>query len=179
MSSTFLSISIFSSRRRRCHCRCLLWLPFARCRNNRKLNRRRSHLDSLIIKPIISRKFGCLCVSALKCLPASLETRTQLDYTRLVTFCDPMISSLVDTRQGKDRMNHRPETYGSRRCACHSGALCRPPQVFVMLGPYITTGNVPQQQQQLGLAVILVHDDRCCFCCFCFHLCTPRGTKPT
>ena len=62
MSSTFLSISIFSSRRRRhyhlrhCRCRCRRCHPFARCRNDRKLNRRRSRLDSLITKPI-SHKF--------------------------------------------------------------------------------------------------------------------------
>ena len=53
MSPTFLSISISSSRRRRRRRR----RPFARCRNNRKLNRRRPHLDSLKTKPI-SHKFG-------------------------------------------------------------------------------------------------------------------------
>lgn len=35
------------------------------------------------------------------------ETRAQIDYTGLVTFYDPTLSSLVDARQGKDRMYHR------------------------------------------------------------------------
>ena len=37
------------------------------------------------------------------------ETRTQLDYTGFVTFYDSTLSSLVDPRQGKDRMHHRLE----------------------------------------------------------------------
>ena len=81
-------------------------------------------------------------------------------------------------------MHHRLETYGSRRCAYRSGTLRGPPrisaflalierdvvlharseavcaQLFIMLGPHITTVDVPQQEQ-LGFAVILVQDDRC------------------
>ena len=37
------------------------------------------------------------------------ETRVQLDCTGLVTFYDPMLSSLVEARQGKDRLHHRLE----------------------------------------------------------------------
>ena len=37
------------------------------------------------------------------------ETRVQLDYSRLVTFYDPTLSSLVEARQGKDRSHHRLE----------------------------------------------------------------------
>lgn len=35
------------------------------------------------------------------------ETRVQLDYTGLVTFYDPTLSSLVEARQRKDRSNYR------------------------------------------------------------------------
>jgi len=37
------------------------------------------------------------------------ETRVHLDYTRLVTFYDARLSSLVDARWGKDRLHHRLE----------------------------------------------------------------------
>ena len=37
------------------------------------------------------------------------ETRVRLDYTGLVTFYDPTLSSLVEARQGKDRLYHRLE----------------------------------------------------------------------
>jgi hypothetical protein len=37
------------------------------------------------------------------------ETRVQLDYTGLVTFYDPMLSSLVEARHGKERLHHRLE----------------------------------------------------------------------
>ena len=37
------------------------------------------------------------------------ETRVQLDYTGLVTFYDPTLSSLIEARQGKDRLYHRLE----------------------------------------------------------------------
>jgi hypothetical protein len=37
------------------------------------------------------------------------ETRARLDYTGLVTFYDPTLSSLVDARQGMDRVHHRLE----------------------------------------------------------------------
>jgi hypothetical protein len=35
------------------------------------------------------------------------ETRVQLDYTGLITFYDPALSSLVEARQGKDKSNYR------------------------------------------------------------------------
>jgi hypothetical protein len=37
------------------------------------------------------------------------ETRVKLDYTGLVTLYDPTLSSLVEARQGKDRLHHRLE----------------------------------------------------------------------
>ena len=37
------------------------------------------------------------------------ETRVRLDYTGLVTFYDPTLSSLVEARQGKDRLHYRLE----------------------------------------------------------------------
>jgi hypothetical protein len=37
------------------------------------------------------------------------ETRVQLDYTGIITFYDPTLSSLVEAREGKDRMHHRLE----------------------------------------------------------------------
>jgi hypothetical protein len=37
------------------------------------------------------------------------ETRVQLDYTGLITFYDPTLSSLVEARQGKDRSHHSLE----------------------------------------------------------------------
>ena len=37
------------------------------------------------------------------------ETRVQLNYTGLITFYDPTLSSLVEARQGKDRLHHRLE----------------------------------------------------------------------
>ena len=133
-------------------------------------------------------------------------TRAQLDYTGLVTFYDPTLPSLVDARQGKDRMHHRLEkNFGSRRCACsYRAVVCanaqarqweqrrlgkyRPvlveryadrleylrfllssnatvtftdaaeqaftvrAQLLVMLGPYMITVDVPQQQQQQHLS---------------------------
>ena len=45
------------------------------------------------------------------------ETRVQLDYTGLVTFYDSTLSSLVDARQGKDRMHHRIEKISSADAA--------------------------------------------------------------
>ena len=129
------------------------------------------------------------------------ETRTRIDYTGLVTFYDPTLSSLVDARQGKDRMHHRLEKIstadaarvltelrsvltreqGSRSNvdwasiarvvveryadrleylrfllssnatvsftdAAEQASVVRA-QLLVMLGPYITTVDVPQQQQ--------------------------------
>lgn len=128
------------------------------------------------------------------------ETRTRLDYTGLVTFYDPTLSSLVDARRGKDRMRHRlekisaadvarvhaelgsvltrkqgsgdnadwgsiarvvVERYASRLEYLHfllssnvtftdvkEQAFTIRAQLLVMLGPYITTVDVPQQQQQ-------------------------------
>ena len=130
------------------------------------------------------------------------ETRTQLDYTGLVTFYDLTLSSLVDARQGKDRMHHRLENISAADAArVHAelrsvlkrkrgsgsgadwGSIARVvleryadrleylrfllssdaaitftdaaeqaftvrAQLLVMLGPYITTVDVPQQQQQ-------------------------------
>ena len=35
------------------------------------------------------------------------ETRVRLDYAGLVTFYNPTLSSLVEARQGKDRLHHR------------------------------------------------------------------------
>ena len=37
------------------------------------------------------------------------ETRVRLDLTGLITFYDPTLSSLVEARQGKDRLHHRLE----------------------------------------------------------------------
>jgi hypothetical protein len=130
------------------------------------------------------------------------ETRAQIDYTGLVTFYDPTLSSLVDARQGKDRIHHRLEEI-SAADAAHVNAELRSVltrkqgsgsnvdwgsiarvvveryadrleylrfllssnatvtftdaaeqaftvrgRLLVMLGPYITTVDVPQQQQQ-------------------------------
>jgi hypothetical protein len=41
------------------------------------------------------------------------ETRVHLDYTGLVTFYDPTLSSLVEARQGKDRIHYRLEGISS------------------------------------------------------------------
>ena len=130
------------------------------------------------------------------------ETRVQLDYTGLVTFYDPTLSSLVDARHGKDRIHHRLEkisaTDAARVHAELRSVLTRKQgsgsnvdwrsiarvvveryadrleylrfllssnatvtftdaaeqafvvrgRLLVMLGPYITTVDVPQQQQQ-------------------------------
>jgi len=130
------------------------------------------------------------------------ETRAKLDYTGLVTFYDPTLSSLVDARQGKDRIHHRLERISEADAArVHAelrsvltrkqgsgssvdwGSIARVvveryadrleylrfmlspnatitfadaaeqafavrAQLLVMLGPYITTVDVPQQQQQ-------------------------------
>ena len=135
------------------------------------------------------------------------ETGTKLDYTGLVTFYDPSLSSLVDARQGKDRMHHRLEKISASDAArVHAelrsvltrkqgggsgvdwGSIARVvveryadrleylrfllssnatvtftdaaeqafavrAQLLVMLGPYITTVDVPQlegQQQRLS-----------------------------
>ena len=129
------------------------------------------------------------------------ETRAQLDYTGLVTFYDPTLSSLVDARQGKDRIHHRLEQISAADAArVHAelrSVLTRKQgggsnvdwrsiarvvveryadrlehlrfllssnatvtftdaaeqastvrgRLLVMLGPYITTVDVPQQQQ--------------------------------
>jgi hypothetical protein len=130
------------------------------------------------------------------------ETRARLDYTGLVTFYDPTLSSLVDARQGMDRIHHRLEKI-SAADAAHVRAELRSvltrkqgsgssvdwrsitrvvveryadrveylrfllssnatvtftdaaeqafavrAQLLVMLGPYITTVDVPQQHQQ-------------------------------
>jgi hypothetical protein len=129
------------------------------------------------------------------------ETRARLDYTGLVTFYDPTLSSLVDARQGKDRMHHRLEKISAadatrihdelrsvltRKQSSGSsvdwGSIARVvveryadrleylrfllssnatvtftdaaeqafavrARLLVMLGPYITTVDVPQQQQ--------------------------------
>ena len=129
------------------------------------------------------------------------ETRTQLDYTGLVTFYDRSLSSLVDARQGKDRMYHRLEKISAADAArVHAelrsvltrkrgsgsgvdwGSIARVvveryadrleylrfllssnatvtftdvaeqaftvrSRLLVMLGPYITNVDVPQQQQ--------------------------------
>jgi hypothetical protein len=128
------------------------------------------------------------------------ETRPQLDYTGLVTFYDPALSSLVDARRGKDRMHHRLEQISAADAArVHDelrsvltrkrgsgnsvdwGSIARVvveryadrleylrfllssnvsftdaaeqaftvrARLLVMLGPYITTADVPQQQEQ-------------------------------
>jgi hypothetical protein len=132
------------------------------------------------------------------------ETRAQLDYTGLVTFYDPTLSSLVDARQGKDRMHHRLEKISATDTArvltelrsvltrkqgsgsnvdwssiarvvleryadrleylrfllssnatvtftdAAEQAFAVRSQLLVMLGPYITTVDVPQQEQQLS-----------------------------
>ena len=132
------------------------------------------------------------------------ETRTQIDYAGLVTFYDPTLSSLVDARQGKDRMHHRLENISvadtssvlaelrsvltrkrGSRSSIDWGSIARViveryadrleylrfllsynatvtftsaaeqaftvrAQLLVMLGPYITTVDVPHQEQQLS-----------------------------
>jgi hypothetical protein len=37
------------------------------------------------------------------------ETRVHVDYTALVTFYDPTLSSLIEARQGKNKLHHRLE----------------------------------------------------------------------
>jgi hypothetical protein len=132
------------------------------------------------------------------------ETRAQLDYTGLVTFYDPTLPSLVDARQGKDRIYHRIEKISAADAArihaelrsvltrkqdsgnsvdwasivravveryadrleylrfllssnatvtftdAAEQAFAVRAQLLVMLGPYITTVDVPYQQQALS-----------------------------
>jgi hypothetical protein len=42
------------------------------------------------------------------------ETRVRLDLTGLITFYDPTLSSLVEARQGKDRLHHRLKGISTR-----------------------------------------------------------------
>ena len=130
------------------------------------------------------------------------ETRTKLDYTGFVTFYDPSLSSLVDARQGKDRMHHHLENISAADVArvhaelrsvltrkrgsgssvdwrsiarvvmeryadrleylrfllssnstvtftdAADQAFAVRAQLLIMLGPYITTVDVPQGEQQ-------------------------------
>ena len=128
------------------------------------------------------------------------ETRVQLDYTGLITFYDPTLSSLVEARQGKDRMHHNLQNISASDAArvlaelrsvltrkqgsgssvdwksttrvvveryadrleylrfllspnatvmftdAAAQAFAVRAQLLVMLGPYITTVDVPQQE---------------------------------
>ncbi|KAI0246600.1 hypothetical protein BJV78DRAFT_1356043 [Lactifluus subvellereus] len=84
------------------------------------------------------------------------ETRVHLDLTGLVTFYDPTLSSLVEARQGKDRLHHRLKGISTTdkeralselrtvRKAAEQAANARV-QVLTMLVPYITTADVPER----------------------------------